>query len=237
MVQAEMQKRKTESGCSDTNQGRYSSPYAFSKKVICGECGAFYRRHAQYCRGEYVRTWVCNTHKIKGVAGCSQTYIREEELEWAFVEILKRLIQNYKEITDTLEGNIKSTLRQDVDDELRTILDKIEELQSEMLGLLREKRNGKVTLEQYNQRGSEIEQEIQELTKKRVALEEKSSLNKLTILRVEQISAALSAPEDIEKFDDELCRSLVDIIVVRNNYTLDFHFKCGITETITIKRA
>ena len=83
------------------------------------------------------------------------------------MEILKRLIQNYKEITDTLEGNIKSTLRQDVDDELRTILDKIEELQSEMLGLLREKRNGKVTLEQYNQRGSEIEQEIQELTKKK----------------------------------------------------------------------
>ena len=147
------------------------------------------------------------------------------------MEILKRLIQNYKEITDTLEGNIKSTLRQDVADELRTILDKIEELQREMLGLFREKRNGKVTLEQYNQRGSEI------LTKKRVALEEKSSLNKLTILRVEQISAALSAPEDIEKSDDELCRSLVDIIVVRNNYTLDFHFKCGITETITIKRA
>lgn len=237
MVQAEMQKRKTESGCSDTNQGRYSSLYAFSKKVICGECGAFYRRHAQYCRGEYVRTWVCNTHKTKGVAGCSQTYIREEELEWAFVAILKRLIQNYKEITDTLEGNIKSTLRQDVDDELRAVLDKIEERQNEMLGLLREKRNGKVTLEQYNQRGAEIEQAIQELTQKRVALEEKSSLNKLAILRVEQISAVLSAPEDIEKFDDELCRSLVDVIVVRNNYTLDFHFKCGITETITIKRA
>lgn len=106
-----------------------------------------------------------------------------------------------------------------------------------MLGLLREKRNGKVTLEQYNQRGAEIEQAIQELTQKRVALEEKSSLNKLAILRVEQISAVLSAPEDIEKFDDELCRSLVDVIVVRNNYTLDFHFKCGITETITIKRA
>ena len=35
----------------------------------------------------------------------------------------------------------------------------------------------------------------------------------------------------------EQFRSLVDIIVVRNNYTLDFHFKCGITETITIKRA
>ena len=124
-----------------------------------------------------------------------------------------------------------------MDDELRAVLDKIEERQNEMLGLLREKRNGKVTLEQYNQRGAEIEQAIQELTQKRVALEEKSSLNKLAILRVEQISAVLSAPEDIEKFDDELCRSLVDVIVVRNNYTLDFHFKCGITETITIKRA
>ena len=180
---------------------------------------------------------MCNTHKTKGVAWCSQTYIREEELEWAFVAILKRLIQNYKEITDTLEENIKSTLKQDVDDELRTILDKIEERQNEMLELLREKRNGNVTPEQYNQRGSEIEQAIQDLTKKRVALEEKSSLNKLAILRVEQISAALNTPEDIEKFDDELCRSLVDVIVVRNNYTLDFHFKCGITETITIKRA
>ena len=56
------------------------------------------------------------------------------------------------------------------------------------------------------------------------------------MLRVEQISAALNAPEDIEKFNDELCRSLVDVVVVRNTYTLDFHLKCGITESITITR-
>lgn len=237
MVQAEMHKRKTESGCSDTNQGRYSSLYAFSKKVICGECGAFYRRHAQYSRGEYIRTWVCTTHKMKGVAWCSQTYIREEELEWAFVEILKRLIQNYREVTDVLEGNIKSTISQDVDDELRSSLDNIEELQNQMLTLLREKRSGKITLEEYNQRGAELERAIQELAQKRATLEEKSSLNKLTMLRLEQISAALNPNEDMEKYNDELCRSLVDVVVVRNNYTLDFHFKCGITESITITRA
>lgn len=236
MVQAEMQKRKTACGTSETNQGRYSSVYPFSKKVICGECGAYYRRHAQFCRGKYVKTWVCTTHKIKGSAWCSQTYLREEELEWAFVEIMKRLIQNYKEVTEVLKGNIKSTIGQNVDEELRSILDKIEENQNQMLGLLRQKRTGEISLEQYNERGADIEQAIQELTRKRVALEEKSSLNKLAMLRVEQISAALNAPEDIEKFDDELCRSLVDVVVVRNTYTLDFHLKCGITESITITR-
>ena len=183
-----------------------------------------------------MKTWVCTTHKIKGSAWCSQTYLREEELEWAFVEIMKRLIQNYKEVTEVLKGNIKSTIGQNVDEELRSILDKIEENQNQMLGLLRQKRNGEISLEQYNERGADIEQAIQELTRKRVAFEEKSSLNKLAMLRVEQISAALNAPEDIEKFNDELCRSLVDVVVVRNTYTLDFHLKCGITESITITR-
>lgn len=174
---------------------------------------------------------------MKGVAWCSQTYIREEELEWAFVEILKRLIQNYREVTDVLEGNIKSTISQDVDDELRSTLDNIEELQNQMLTLLREKRSGIITLEEYNQRGAELERAIQELAQKRATLEEKSSLNKLTMLRLEQISAALNPNEDMEKYNDELCRSLVDVVVIRNNYTLDFHFKCGITESITITRA
>lgn len=87
-------------------------------------------------------------------------------MEWAFVEIMKRLIQNYKEVTEVLKGNIKSTIGQNVDEELRSILDKIEENQNQMLGLLRQKRNGEISLEQYNERGADIEQAIQELTRK-----------------------------------------------------------------------
>lgn len=56
LVQVEMVRKKEYRTCSETGNGKYSSKYPFSKKLICGECGMPLRRHAQYKKGEYVRT-------------------------------------------------------------------------------------------------------------------------------------------------------------------------------------
>ena len=236
LVQAEMRRRQTIRGFSETNQGRYSSKYAFSKRLICGECGAYYRRHAQYCKGEYIHTWVCPTHKIKGGTACSQTYLKEEEIEGAFLEMLKALVGDFKEISDTLKENIVSSLDDSIAEDINETLLQIEVRQTEMLELLREKRAGRISDQEYNERGMAIEKAIQELSERRVKLESKSNSAKLAMMRVEQITTALSEVGSLDKYNGEIFRAIVENVVVRNTYTLDFHLKVGIVESITITR-
>ena len=236
MAQAELRRRKTISGSSATEQGKYSSKYAFSKKLMCGVCGAYYRRHAQYCKGEYIYTWVCPTHKLKGSDVCKQTYLKETEIEQAFVDLLESMVGDYDTISAQLKENILSSMDEDVSEELTRTMEDIERLQIEMLELLRRKRKGEIDTKEYNERGAILERQIQSLTEKRAALEEKSTASKLAIMRVDQVMQALQSAGNIEKNNGELFRAMVDVVVVRNTYTLEFHLKAGITESVTIQR-
>ena len=95
---------------------------------------------------------------------------------------------------------------------------------------------GEIDTKEYNERGAILERQIQSLTEKRAALEEKSTASKLAIMRVDQVMQALQSAGNIEKNNGELFRAMVDVVVVRNTYTLEFHLKAGITESVTIQR-
>lgn len=54
--------------------------------------------------------------------------------------------------------------------------------------------------------------------------------------RVEEIIELVENVDITNKFDGEIFKNIVDMVVVRNNYTLDFHLKVGVTESVTIVR-
>ena len=58
-------------------------------------------------------------------------------------------------------------------EDINETLAQIEMKQTEMFELLREKRAGRVSDQEYNERGALIEKAIQELTERRVKLESK----------------------------------------------------------------
>ncbi len=105
-----------------------------------------------------------------------------------------------------------------------------------MLDLVRSKRIGNITEEEYNRRGSEIETRINELSHKRDELEQRSNIAKLTKKRVGDIIDLINKIDITTEFDGEIFKSIVDTVVVRNNYTLDFHLKIGLTESVIIVR-
>lgn len=150
--------------------------------------------------------------------------------------MLKALVGDFEEISDTLKENIVSSLDDSIAEDINETLLQIEVRQTEMLELLREKRAGRISDQEYNERGMAIEKAIQELSERRVKLESKSNSAKLAIMRVEQITTALSDVGSLDKYNGEIFRSIVENVVVRNTYTLDFHLKVGIVESITITR-
>lgn len=77
------------------SSAKYQRRYAFSGKIICGECGdTFRRRSHKSTYGGYV-AWVCNTH-LADTSKCSMLYIKDDDLKLAFATMLNKLIYCYK---------------------------------------------------------------------------------------------------------------------------------------------
>lgn len=235
MVQNEIKRREEIRGHSNNNIGRFSSKYPFSKKILCGECGDYFRRHAHYIKGDYTRTWVCATHKLDGNEKCKQKYLIERDIEGAFLEMIRRLVEDFQAVKATLRENVITSLENTDSADLDTTLRAIEHKQEMMLELIRMKRAGQLTETEYNSKGSEIEQIINELTAKKEVLEQKCHSAQMTNKRIDEIIKIIDMIDVTQQFDEELFKNIVDIIIVRGN-TLEFKLKVGITERITIQK-
>ena len=236
MVQEELKRRGEIRGYSKNNQGRFSSKYAFSKKIVCGECGEYYRRHAQKVKGVYQATWVCATHKLQGRQGCSQKFLTEKSIEEAFIAVAVELLGDMSEIREKLNHNIISSLSNDTDEKLIAITESIAAAQSEMLSLVKDKRKGIIGDEEYSVKGSEIANKIDKLTREKEELESHLNTAHIDNKRIVDILSFLDSVNPTMNFDAELFKTVIDEIVVRNETTLEFHFKIGTVKSITINR-
>ena len=96
-VQLEMERRKV--FCKKHNIKNLDTKIPFCGKIICGTCGAYYRRRTWMSPdGKCKRKiWSCsNRYKTKGVKGCESKHIDEEVLKKVFVNMFNILVENKK---------------------------------------------------------------------------------------------------------------------------------------------
>ena len=235
LVQAELRNRQHGSNGSKTDDIRYSSKYAFSKKFICGECGGLYRRYAQTIKGEYVPTWVCATHKLKGIEACSQQSITERILEDAFTTVVGELLGDITAIKRVLEENILSSLDDGGIARLETVLDEINKYQTEMLEIHRQRFRDEISLEDYNKKANIISTAIEQLNKEKTVLETQVHSVRMTRKRVENILEFLSNIDPTKNFDADLFKILVENVLIKPSNEIQFNFKVGISHTYRLK--
>jgi site-specific DNA recombinase len=73
----------------------------FSGKVVCGECGSFYRSKVCHSISKYRRViWQCNA-KFKNNEKCSTPHLYEDNFKHAFLDVFNSLLENKAE---TLQG-------------------------------------------------------------------------------------------------------------------------------------
>lgn len=104
---------------------RYQQRYAFSGNIICNECGATFRRRIHTCKGHKYAAWLCNTH-LADTNACSMLYIRNDDLEHAFLTMMNKLIFSRKVLLAMLLEQLKNT---NEDDGIR----RIRELERQLL--------------------------------------------------------------------------------------------------------
>ena len=205
---------------------KYQNRYAFSGKLLCGECGSVFKRRINITGKLKYPAWVCSVHH-KDRTRCSMKYVRESVLETAFTTVMNKLIFGRKEVLQTLLDNLttqshKSRLRR-IDEVERTL----EEMQDRKRNLTSIMTKGYLDLAAFTRENNEITAETEKLMEERDQLKSEitGDLNRTESLR--DIIKFTGKSAMLSTFDAELFERFVDHIAVVSRTELEFYLKCG----------
>lgn len=92
------QRRKEQSVLLNRNTNYFAnalaSNYPFRGKVICGECGAIFKRYTEHHNANKKSNWKCKNYIVNNRVSCRSGVVDDKQLETAFIEIINRVIQN-----------------------------------------------------------------------------------------------------------------------------------------------
>lgn len=100
--------KKTAEKRAKTDNGKYSSKYALTELMICGECVKPYRRASWTAYSEKRIVWRCFNRLEHGKKYCQKSpTIDEDVLHRAIMDAFNSLIQDKGDFVDTLQSNIQ----------------------------------------------------------------------------------------------------------------------------------
>lgn len=228
LVQQEFIKRNELRSASKTGRGKYSGKYPFSGIIICGECGATYRRHQQYNRNKKYPTWVCKVHENQGNHKCKAKPIKEDALERAFVNSINNLVDNKEEILARLKAVICDTLTDKSDTRLAEIEEKIQAKQESIVKYLNDRQTGKITEEEYIKLSRQNMSSIDILTLEKQEIESELGKMQLADYRKEEIIKMLENGEKLNTFDETVFKNLVQEIKAISQKEIEITYNCGL---------
>ena len=91
MVQVEIERRKSIGG-------HYSGNSAFSSKLVCADCGAFFGQKVWHSTDKYRRViWRCNA-RFDGKHKCATPHLAEDEIKSMFLKAYNELMGNREQV-------------------------------------------------------------------------------------------------------------------------------------------
>ncbi len=234
LVQAEIArragKRKVSDKTSKTQQSKYSSRYALTELLVCGNCGSTYRRVTWAKRGKKKVVWRCISRLDYGTKYCKHSpTIEEEALHTAVLAALNAAMSDKEQLIDILKSNLEIILSEKSGNDINPILleSRIRELQKAMMELVAVSAKAGNPAS-YEEKFKEISEEIQSLQK---TLERHKALQNgpdAFTLQMENICKALQeVPFESTEFKDSIARQMIDTIKVMSADTLRIIFKGG----------
>ena len=205
------------------DEAKCQSRYAFSSKILCGECGSTLRRQKIYIGKPYEKVqWCCNQH-IDDIKKCSLKAIREDAIQQAFTTMWNKLISNSTEILIPLLDTLKK-LRMDEQQEqdIGDCNDKIMELMEQGHILSRLISKGYIDPAVYIERQNTLTLELGAVKKKREQLLDNNGFDREiagTELLLEQVK---NNPDIMEEYREDIFLQVIDKVIVQKNEQITF---------------
>ena len=200
--------------------------YAYSSKIICGECGKVFRRQKIYIGKTYEKVqWSCIQH-IEDKEKCSMVAIREDIIQEAFTLMWNKLSGNYLEILSPMLESLRK-LRADEQQEkdIRECNEKIMELSKQSHILSGVAAKGYLDSAIFIEKQTALQIELDAMRKKRKALLDDSGFE-TEIFYTEQLIGLLENNPGIQDtYREDLFLETVDQIIIKEGKTVTFRLK------------
>jgi len=204
----------------DTKNGSkriYSSRYALSSIVFCGECGEIYRRIHWNNRGKKSVVWRCVNRLEEKNSCCTSRTITEEDLQAGVTRAINRIIAGRDGFISVLAKNIETVLVAEFDTDTCDIDTKLGTLQDEILRLASSKSD-------YDNLAAEIHR----LRSMKQETLEHNAQRQTKRLRMAEMTEFLDLQSGmLTEYDDKLTRQLVEKISLFED-RLSVAFKSGV---------
>lgn len=210
-------------------EGTYQNRYAFSSRILCGECGSIFRRQKIYIGKPYEKVqWCCYQH-IKDISSCRQKAIREDSIQQAFVRMWNRLASNYEEILAPLLADLKSIPEDPEQEEmLQELKCKIQEMKQQSYMLQKVLIDGDISSAVFIERRNQIETELEETYHRQCQLKGQKLFEQEIAQTEYLITIFRNRPTIMENFEEELFCLIVENVTVLSDYRLMFRLKNGL---------
>ena len=221
-VQAEMARRsslRSPSKKTPTGQSCYTSKYALSDRVYCGECGTRYKRITWAKNGKKRIVWRCVSRLDYGTKYChSSPTVDEDRLQAAILSGINSAMSDKKVLINQIAGAMEVELLPAFDStlSLSDITKRQAELEQEFQTLL-EKAAGDFGNESYTDNFRTLAEEMADLKEKRKKLDVQRAGNE-TDLRIKQaIEIMENSSSKITEWEESTIRQLIDWVKIISN--------------------
>lgn len=212
-VQEEMMRRVNLHTGKSGKKRVYSSKYALSSIVYCGECGEIYRRVHWNNRGCKSIVWRCVSRLEEKGSDCSSPTVNEETLQTAVVKAINEVLCSKDTFLSILHDNIATVLNEENDKATDDLDSKLDELQNELLLLANSKAD-------YNNVADEIYR-LRELKQNTLAENAERQGKRQRIAEMTEFLNAQSV--ELQEYDEQLVRRLIEkITVYADMLTIEF---------------
>ena len=216
-VQEEMKRRtatKSPSVNASTGRSCYSSKYALSERLVCGECGTLYRRCTWTNRGKKKIVWRCVNRLDHGTKYCKESPSMEETaLQNAIMNAVNKSMDSTGGIARNAADGFLMILKpqEDVVFTLEEVKQRIQELTAEFETLF-DMDGSEIT---YEKRFSEITKELAELKNRQESISTQFRNNQGLQAKVNRFaSAAERMNHKLAEWDEEFIRQLIHTVEV-----------------------
>ena len=225
-------KRKVKFVGTKTEQGKYSSKYALTELLICGECGTPYRRCTWTTREKAKKiVWRCISRLDYGKKYCKHSpSIEESVLQNAIMDAILKMAKENADVLKTLKSHIAMGLNADsINDNSIELQIRITEIEKEFSKLINSTNTENAD---DNNRESLMETLLTEKIQLKKQLDEIEALKKseqLTKSRLDDIYSTIDLLRNHPIiYDDQIIREILECVVVESKDKIKVVFKGGV---------
>ena len=214
-----------------TGLSSYTSRYALSDRLVCGECGTLYRRCTWTRKGGKKIVWRCSSRLDYGSKYCKDSPTMEEgPLQQAILRALNSVMGPKEVLIERIGNAIRQEMAPKTDDfQTLTEIDRsLEELQGWFQALLEKVQECGGDFLSYQEEFTAINEQMTTLQTRRVQLLEAQQADLAITGRLQEAESLLAgAPSEIAEWDETLVRQTVETVKVLSAHEILVCLKGG----------